>query len=60
MGAWAEMGEPVLLIARVAMVVLVGLQLGSRSLKELKSSLDAVGYPYSDESANPAYQLFLR
>ena len=40
--------------------VLVGLQLGSRSLKELKASLDAVGYPYSDESANPAYQLFLR
>ena len=40
--------------------VLVGLQLGSRSLKELKASLDAVGYPYSDESTNPAYQLFLR
>jgi hypothetical protein len=27
MGVWADMGEPVLLIARVAMVVLVGLQL---------------------------------
>ena len=40
--------------------VLVGLQLGSRSLAELRASLDAVGYPYSDESANPAYQLFLR
>jgi len=40
--------------------VLVGLQLGTGSLKALKASLDAVGYPYSDESANPAYQLFLR
>ena len=33
---------------------------GEGSLKALKASLDAVGYPYSDESANPAYQLFLR
>ncbi len=40
--------------------VLVGLQLGKRSLAELRASLDAVGYGYSDESANPAYQLFLR
>ncbi len=40
--------------------VLIGLQLGQRPLSELRASLDAVGYPYSDESANPAYQLFLR
>ena len=40
--------------------VLVGLQLGGHPLKTLLASLDAVGYPYSDESANPAYRLFLR
>lgn len=40
--------------------VLVGLQLGEGSLATLLLTLDAVGYPYSDESENPAYQLFLR
>jgi len=40
--------------------VLVGLQLGQRPLSELRASLDAIGYDYADESANPAYQLFLR
>lgn len=40
--------------------VLVGLQLGSSNLKALRASLDAIGYAYSDESENPAYQLFLR
>ncbi|WP_022955081.1 threonine ammonia-lyase, biosynthetic [Perlucidibaca piscinae] len=40
--------------------VLVGLQLGERTLPELRASLDAVGYPYIDESRNPAYHLFLR
>lgn len=40
--------------------VLVGLQLGNSNLKALRASLDAIGYAYSDESENPAYQLFLR
>jgi threonine dehydratase len=40
--------------------VLVGLQLGGRSMKELQESLKAVGYPFQDETNNPAYRLFLR
>ena len=40
--------------------VLIGLQLGDKPLKDLIKSLDSVGYPYADESANPAYQLFFR
>ena len=40
--------------------MLVGLQLGDRDLATLRASLDAVGYPYIDESRNPAYHLFLR
>jgi threonine dehydratase len=40
--------------------VLVGLQLGKKSKAELITSLEAVGYPFSEESDNPAYQLFLR
>ena len=40
--------------------VLVGLQLGKKSKEELITSLEAVGYPFSEESDNPAYQLFLR
>ncbi len=39
--------------------VLVGLQLAGRDPKELAASLDAVGYPWHDESDNPAYRLFL-
>jgi len=40
--------------------VLVGLQLGGRAPKELMESLKSVGYPFQEESDNPAYQLFLR
>ncbi len=40
--------------------VLVGLQLGGRPHKELLESLQAVGYPFQDETQNPAYRLFLR
>ncbi len=40
--------------------VLVGLQLGGRTVKELQESLKAVGYPFQDETDNPAYRLFLR
>ena len=40
--------------------VLIGLQLGKKSKDDLLASLQAVGYPFSEESSNPAYQLFLR
>ncbi|MGH8492899.1 MAG: threonine ammonia-lyase, biosynthetic [Moraxellaceae bacterium] len=39
--------------------VLVGLQLGGRPHKELLESLTAVGYPFQEETDNPAYKLFL-
>lgn len=40
--------------------VLVGLQLGGRPHKELLESLKTVGYPFSEETDNPTYRLFLR
>jgi len=40
--------------------VLIGLQLGKKTKDELLGSLQAVGYPFSEESDNPAYRLFLR
>lgn len=40
--------------------VLVGLQLGGRPHKELLESLKTIGYPFSEETDNPAYNLFLR
>ncbi|MDF3030622.1 MAG: threonine ammonia-lyase, biosynthetic [Moraxellaceae bacterium] len=40
--------------------VLVGLQLGGRPHRELLESLKAVGYPFQEETQNPAYRLFLR
>ena len=40
--------------------VLVGMQVGTKTKAELLASLDAVGYPWAEESNNPAYQLFLR
>ena len=39
--------------------VLVGMQVPKRDKKALKTFLDTLGYRYWDESANPAYQLFL-
>jgi threonine dehydratase len=39
--------------------VLCGLQVPRRERAECRRSLDALGYRYTDESANPAYQLFL-
>ena len=39
--------------------VLVGMQVPHKDKKELKQFLDTLGYPYWDESANPAYKLFL-
>ncbi|NOT99150.1 MAG: threonine ammonia-lyase, biosynthetic [Sideroxydans sp.] len=39
--------------------VLVGMQVPKTDKKALKTFLDTLGYPYWDESDNPAYQLFL-
>ncbi|NVK37707.1 MAG: threonine ammonia-lyase, biosynthetic [Gammaproteobacteria bacterium] len=39
--------------------VLVGLQVPTKEKKELNKYLDEVGYPYWEESDNPAYKLFL-
>jgi len=39
--------------------VLVGMQVPKHDKKALKTFLDHLGYPYWDESDNPAYRLFL-
>jgi threonine dehydratase len=39
--------------------VLVGLQVPGDSKEELTTALNELGYPFWDESQNPAYQLFL-
>ena len=39
--------------------VLCGLQVPRRERAECRRSLDALGYPYSEETGNPAYELFL-
>ena len=39
--------------------VLVGIQASDVELPELRSHLDRLGFAYSDESANPAYTMFL-
>lgn len=39
--------------------VLVGIQVPPAEKSEFKTFLDNLGYPYWDESQNPAYQLFL-
>jgi len=40
--------------------ILVGIQVPDADEKAFRLFLDKLGYPYSDESANPAYRLFLR
>jgi threonine dehydratase len=40
--------------------ILVGLQVPRRDARALRQFLDHLGYPYADESDNPAYRLFLR
>ena len=40
--------------------ILVGLQVPAKDDKAYASFLQKLGYPYTDESANPAYRLFLR
>ena len=39
--------------------VLVGMQVPPADAVDFKQFLDTLGYPYWDENANPAYQLFL-
>lgn len=39
--------------------VLCGLQVPAKERAELRRSLDALGYPYWEETGNPAYELFL-
>ncbi len=39
--------------------VLVGMQVPPGDKKQFQAFLDKVGYPYCDESRNPAYRLFL-
>ncbi|MCC2657360.1 MAG: ilvA [Panacagrimonas sp.] len=39
--------------------VLCGLQVPAKQRAEFKRSLDALGYPYFEETDNPAYELFL-
>ncbi len=40
--------------------ILVGLQVPAGARAALRGFLDALGYPFVDESHNPAYRLFLR
>ena len=40
--------------------ILVGLQVPDSDRKSFQSFLDALGYPHVEETANPAYQLFLK
>lgn len=40
--------------------VLIGIQVPAEQLSAFHASLDELGYPYQDESGNPAYALFLR
>jgi threonine dehydratase len=39
--------------------VLVGMQVPPAERPALREFLDRLGYPYFDESSNPAYRLFL-
>lgn len=39
--------------------VLVGIQVPAEQRASFRASLDKLGYPYRDETANPAYHLFL-
>ena len=39
--------------------VLVGMQVPSREMKQFRQFLENLGYPYAEETRNPAYRLFL-
>ena len=40
--------------------ILVGLQVPEADGKVFKAFVDTLAYPYSEETGNPVYQLFLR
>jgi threonine dehydratase len=40
--------------------ILVGLQVPPKDDKALAKFLDALGYPYAEETNNPVYRMFLR
>jgi threonine dehydratase len=40
--------------------VLVGIQVPKQEMGGFRSFLRKLGYPYSEETKNPAYRLFLR
>ncbi|MGB0133138.1 threonine ammonia-lyase, biosynthetic [Dokdonella sp.] len=40
--------------------ILVGIQVPDGDMRQFRAFLAKLGYPYCDESANPAYHLFLR
>ncbi|MBL0163368.1 MAG: threonine ammonia-lyase, biosynthetic [Xanthomonadales bacterium] len=40
--------------------ILVGIQVPATDMSKFRKFLDSLGYPHCDESANPAYRLFLR
>jgi threonine dehydratase len=39
--------------------VLVGIQVPRDEMRQFRAFLDKLGYPYADETRNPAYRLFL-
>jgi threonine dehydratase len=39
--------------------VLVGMQVPARDKKKFEAFLEELGYPFRDETRNPAYRLFL-
>lgn len=39
--------------------IVVGIQVPPDEMDQWQSFLDTLGYPYCDESQNPAYKLFL-
>jgi len=39
--------------------VLVGIQVPRHEMRQFRAFLDKLGYPYADETRNPAYRLFL-
>jgi len=40
--------------------ILVGIQVPRREMRAFRAFLATLGYPHWDESANPAYRVFLR
>ena len=40
--------------------ILVGIQVPFEELPDFREFIDALGYPFADETDNPVYRLFLR